>query len=97
MAGSAEQDPVSEQPEACSAIHLSLEEFDLGVGALDRAVAVGHGQCRDHRWQVLAQATDEGMQWGSSLASTALIQPSSSALRRVVSTRRRRGPARRGS
>ena len=42
--GSAEQDPLSQQGEAGASVHLPLQELELGVGALDRAVAVGQAQ-----------------------------------------------------
>lgn len=45
-----EQDPLSQEREVCSAVHLSFQELDLGVGSLDRPVAVGQGQSRQDCW-----------------------------------------------
>ena len=50
---SAEQDSSAEEREACPPVHLSFQELDLGVGAFDRAVAVGLAQPGDHRGEVL--------------------------------------------
>jgi hypothetical protein len=50
--------------EACPAVHLPFQEFDFGVGALDRAVAVGHAQPGDDGGLVFAQPADEGVRRG---------------------------------
>jgi hypothetical protein len=52
--GSAEQDPLAQQGEAGASVHLPLQEFELGVGALDRAVAVRQAQPGDDGVEVLA-------------------------------------------
>jgi hypothetical protein len=53
-AGSAEQEPVSQQGEASASVHLPLQELELGVGAVDGAVAVGQAQPGDDGVEVLA-------------------------------------------
>ena len=60
--GSAEQDSLAQQGEAGPSVHLSLQELELGVGALDRAVAVGQAQSGDHGVEVFAEPADEGVQ-----------------------------------
>src|SRR3954451_2348510 len=51
---SAEQDPLTQHGEARPSIHLSFQEFDLGVGALAGSVAVGQAQPGGDGVEVLA-------------------------------------------
>jgi hypothetical protein len=53
------KDAVAEEAEACSSVHLSFEQFGLGVDAFGAAVVVSAGQgCVDVRQVRLFRGVD---------------------------------------
>jgi hypothetical protein len=56
-----EEDVVAEEAEACSSVHLSFDQFGLGVDAFGAAVVVSAGQGCVDGVLVESQIADEGM------------------------------------
>lgn len=61
---SVEQDDVTQEAVAGTAVHQALEEFDLGVGALGAAVVVGQGAGGVDGGSVTLQTVREGVEKG---------------------------------
>jgi hypothetical protein len=61
---SSEEDPVAEEGESGTPVHLALDHLGLGVDAFGAAVVVGEGERGGGSLDVQVEAAGEGVQVG---------------------------------